>query len=125
MSSNNPPKYTSISIDLKKHRIRIFKSLIHLIGDPKHIQILVNPSAMKMAIRAEEKELPNGQTHKVNQRQMKSENSFEIYSLIFLKKLVELVGNLDTNCTYRMSGIVVPGENSAIFDLNTLKKAEV
>lgn len=125
MSNQAQPITTSISIDLKKHRIRIFKSMIHLIGDPKHIQILVNPSTMEMAIRAEDTELPNGQTHKVNQHQMNSENSFEIYSLSFLKKLVELVGTLDTNSTYRISGTVAPGQKTAVFNLKTIKKVEV
>ncbi len=125
MSNQAQPTTTSISIDLKKHRIRIFKSMIHLIGDPKHIQILVNPSTMEMAIRAEDTELPNGQTHKVNQHQMNSENSFEIYSLSFLKKLVELVGTLDTNGTYRISGTVAPGQKTAVFNLKTIKKVEV
>ncbi len=125
MSNQAQPTTTSISIDLKKHRIRIFKSMIHLIGDPKHIQILVNPSTMEMAIRAEDTELPNGQTHKVNQHQMNSENSFEIYSLSFLKKLVELVGTLDTNSTYRISGTVAPGQKTAVFNLKTIKKVEV
>lgn len=125
MSNQAQPTTTSISIDLKKHRIRIFKSMIHLIGDPKHIQILVNPSTMEMAIRAEDTELPNGQTHKVNQHQMNSENSFEIYSLSFLKKLVELVGTLDTNSTYRISGTVAHGQKTAVFNLKTIKKVEV
>ena len=125
MSNQAQPTTTSISIDLKKNRIRIFKSMIHLIGDPKHIQILVNPSTMEMAIRAEDTELPNGQTHKVNQHQMNSENSFEIYSLSFLKKLVELVGTLDTNGTYHISGTVAPGQKTAVFNLKTIKKVEV
>lgn len=99
--------------------------MIHLIGDPKHIQILVNPSTMELAVRAVDSELPNGQTHKVNQHQMSSENSFEIYSMFFLKKLVSLVGDLDTNGTYRISGAVAPGQKTAIFNLKTIKKVEV
>ena len=125
MSNQIDQTTTSISIDLKKNRIRIFKSMIHQIGDPKHIQLLVNPSEMKMAVRAVDKELPNGQTVKVNQHQMNSENSFEIYSMYFIRKLVELTGQSDYNGTYRISGTITPCHTGAIFDLTTIKKVEI
>ena len=39
-----------MSIDLKKYCIRIHKACLHLIGDPKYIQILVNLDDMAVVI---------------------------------------------------------------------------
>ena len=125
MSSQSQLSPTSISVDLKKYRIRIFKNTIHLLGDPKHIQLLVSPSKMEVAIRAVESELPAAQTHKVNQHQMNSDNSFEIYSRTFVLKLCEVVGQLETTGTYRISGEVLPKQKVAVYSLKTIKKVEI
>ena len=41
MTENNTPQVT-ITIDAKKPRLRIFKSTIHQIGDPKFVQLMIN-----------------------------------------------------------------------------------
>lgn len=123
--SNPPPAATSITVDLKKNRIRIFKSTIHLIGDPKHIQLLVSPQNGEVAIRGVETEQPSAQTHKVNQHLMNSDSSFEIYSRDFVTKLCEIVGELEPTGSYRINGRVFPHQNAAVFSLKTIKKEEV
>ena len=40
----------SISIDMKKHRIRIHKATLHLLGDPKYIQILFKATPHRKAL---------------------------------------------------------------------------
>ena len=40
----------SISIDLKKNRIRIHKNTLHAIGSPSYILLLVNPVENSLAI---------------------------------------------------------------------------
>lgn len=71
---------TTIAIDLKKYRIRIHKATIHLLGDPKYIQLLVKPASSQVAIRAIEKETHGDQNFKVDSKTMKSDNSYEIYT---------------------------------------------
>ena len=97
--SNQTSTSTSISIDLKKYRIRIHKQTIHLLGDPKYIQLLVNPLTMAVAIRPVEKELSGDQSHKVNMSLMNSDNSYEIYSRYFINHQSELIGGLKDNCS--------------------------
>ena len=46
---------TTISVDVKKYRIRVFKKALHQIGDPDFIRLLVNPTDMLVAIRAVDK----------------------------------------------------------------------
>ena len=45
----------TLSIDLKKYRIRVHKSTLHLLGDPRYIQLLINPSDQIVAIRSVER----------------------------------------------------------------------
>lgn len=49
-----------MSIDLKKYCIRIHKACLHLIGDPKYIQILVNLDDMAVVIRSVDHTLRGG-----------------------------------------------------------------
>lgn len=112
---------TSVSIDLKKSRIRIFKTTIHALGDPKYIQLLVNPKNKTVAIRSVEKETAGDQAHRVR---LVSRDSYEIYSTPFVSKLYEIVGGLDPQYSYRMVGEIVPSQKLAVFSLNTLVRNE-
>lgn len=113
-----------MSIDLKKYRIRIHKATIHQLGDPKYIQILVNPKTMVVAIRSVEKEFNGAQAHKVNIHRMKSDNSYEIYSRTFTAKLCEIIKGLEDNYSYRIFGNFLPAHNAAVFSLKTIKRIE-
>lgn len=113
-----------LSVDLKKNRIRIHKAPLHQMGDPPYIQLLVNPERMEVAIRGVDYDAPQVQAHKVSQSKMLSDFSYEIYSMAFVKKLCALIGDLDTNCSYRMAGTLSPEKRLAIFSLKTLKRIE-
>lgn len=115
---------TTLTIDLKKYRIRIFKQALHLMGDPKYIQFLVNPARMEVALLAVDKQLPRDQTHKVNMHTLLSENSIEVYSMSFINKLCEVVGGLESNLNYRLSGEVLVDKRAALFSLKTIRRTD-
>ena len=120
---NDPDlSHATITIDMKKYRIRIFKTTLHLLGDPSYIQLLVNPTDGFVAIRSVERSLSKDQTHKVSKKMMDSDNSIEIYSRLFITKLLDVAGNIDTGSLYQMNRKVVPSENLAIFSLKTMTK---
>ena len=122
--SEYPSLTTTMSVDLKKFRIRIYKTVIHQIGDPKYIQLLVNPDEMAVAIRSVEHELSGDQTHRVSERQLRADNSVEIYSRPFISKLCEVVSGLNVGYSYRLSGVVIPAEKTVVFSLKTLQIIE-
>lgn len=122
--SEYPSLTTTMSVDLKKFRIRIYKTVIHQIGDPKYIQLLVNPDEMAVAIRSVEHELSGDQTHRVSERQLRADNSVEIYSRPFISKLCEVVSGLNVGYSYRLSGVVIPAEKTVVFSLMTLQIIE-
>ncbi|MGM9936792.1 MAG: hypothetical protein ACI38A_05560 [Candidatus Ornithomonoglobus sp.] len=113
----------TISIDLKKNRIRIHKRILHLLGDPKYIQLLVNPRNKYVAIRGVEVTIPGDQTERINPPDMMSDCSYELYSRLFVKKLCQVAGNLEPN-TYRLVGGIIQSHNMAVFSLKTLTRIE-
>jgi len=124
MSEQDKNIVTNISIDLKKMRIRIYKTTLHYLGDPKYIQLLVNPKTQMLALRSVEKDTPLGQAHKVNIENISPDDSYEIYSGSFLTKLCEIADIADQNCTYKLTGNVIPAEKIAVFPLKSIKQIE-
>lgn len=108
----------SISVDMKKYRIRIHKSTLHLLGDPSFIQLLINPELEIVAIKSANSPTPSA--HKVSKDVLLSDNSIEIYSRYFVLKLKEVSPELNPGHTYRMSGEIISSENMAVFSLGTL-----
>lgn len=113
-----------MSFDLKKFRIRIHKSTIHTLGDPRYIHLLVNPEKRTVAVRAYNGTSPGKDAHRIKQSLMNSDNSYEIYSRPFVTKLCEVVGGLETECGYRISGVIVPSEKMAVYSLKTITRIE-
>ena len=82
----------TMAVDTKKYGIRIHKALFRQLGEPKHIQLLVNPNEGAAAIQTIEKEMSGGQSHRIVEKRMHSERSYEIYSRLIIRDLVESYG---------------------------------
>ena len=113
-----------MALDMKRNRIRIHKPAIHMLGDPTLIQLLFDPEDMEVAIVCPESEVPGGQEVRINPRGLKSRNCFEFCSSMFLKKLRAVHGNLDENCSYRLTGRIIPELRAARFPMSTIQKIE-
>ena len=114
----------TISVDLKKYRIRFYKSMLHLLGDPPYVQLLVNPDNKCVAIRGINKAVPGDQSEKIKPQKLMADNSYELYSMSFVKKLISVVGKLEMNCSYRLTGNIVSSHNMAVFSMDTLARIE-
>lgn len=114
----------SISIDVKKHRIRIHKPTIHLMGDPKLIQLLFNPVDMEVAIRCTDEEVPGGQEIRVNPKKLQNGYDVEFYSSMLIDRMRSFHGDMKWNGTYRLSGSYFPSMRVALFPMNTLQRFE-
>lgn len=109
-----------LSIDVKKNRIRIHKSTLHLIGDPPYVQLLINPMASVVALKAVKRASPKDQTHRVSKSLLNSSSSAEIYSKELINRLNDLVPDLRERQCYRMTGRIVDSEKMAVFSFTTL-----
>lgn len=114
----------SISIDVKKHRIRIHKPTIHLMGDPKLIQLLFNPVDMEVAIRCTDQEVPGGQEIRVNPKKLRGGYDVEFYSSMLIDRMRRFHGNMEWNGTYRLTGSFFPAMRVARFPMNSLQRVE-
>jgi len=114
----------SISVDMKKYRMRLHKSTLHLLGDPNYVQLLVSPDHSMVAIRSVKYPYSGDQTHKINKRQLTSDNSIEIYSRLFTQLLLSTAGVMNTKTLYRLTGRVCKERGVALFPLKTIEAIE-
>lgn len=120
---NQTNSTVEISIGFSRHRIRIFKNTLVLLGNPKYIQLLVNPIQKVVAIRAVEKEMAGDQSHKTD-RPANKRDLLEICSMSFINKLSLVTPDIDKSRTYRLTGRIDSNLNIAYFPLSTLTKIE-
>ena len=104
-----------MTIDLKWNRFRIHKSTLNKMGNPQYVQFLVNPEEMFIA---------GGTSNRVKLVQTSRHYSIEFYSNTLLCALVNMIGTLDFQYSYRMSGEVDVANRVAYFSMKTLKKNE-
>lgn len=115
---------TIMSIDPKKHRIRIYKSTLHALGDPMYIQLLVSTTRRIVAVKCVDKVMSGDQSYRVNSEMLGPDNSCEIYSSSFIKELCGVVGGLEANATYRMLGKIIETQRMAVFAMDTIQRVE-
>lgn len=112
----------TMSIDTKRSRLRIHKAMLHQLGDPQYIQLLVNPASMAVAVRCVDAPFPGDCVHMIGREWLRSVFSCEIYSRFFVDKLSALVPSMGENGLYRMSGEIIPSQKIAVFDLKTIEE---
>ncbi|MCD8105001.1 MAG: hypothetical protein LUF35_08385 [Lachnospiraceae bacterium] len=110
--SNQTSFQPSLCIDLKKNRIRIHRRTLQLIGNPEYIQLLVNPSDSKIAIRRSGRE--DYLAHKVH---MDAVDCIELYSSILIENLMTVNNGLSWNRSYRLYGSIDALSEMALFSM--------
>lgn len=105
-----------LSIDLKKNRIRIHKSTLHMLGDPEYIQLLVNPSARIIAVRRSIRE--DHLAHHIKPQQLFTKNSYELYSSDLIQTLHNVNCGWQNKKAYRIYGELNQKEGLAQFSMN-------
>jgi len=106
----------TLSVDLKKKRIRIHKVTLHLLGDPEYIQLLVNPLNHTIALRKSIQE--DYLAHRIRKEQLTGKNCYELYSTDFVNTLCKVNTTWDENEAYRIYGVFFQNEGLVSFDMN-------
>lgn len=115
---------TKHRVELKWNRFRIHKSTLNKMGNPQYVQFLVNPEEMFIAVLGSDRPLAGGTSNRVKLVQTSRHYSIEFYSNTLLCALVNMIGTLDFQYSYRMSGEVDVANRVAYFSMKTLKKNE-
>ena len=105
----------AIFIDQKKSRIRIYKRTLHLLGDPKYIQLLINPKDLYVIIRPTSH--LDSMTHRIALENFISKQSYELTSKLLIQGMRRVCTNWNAGESYRIFGEVVHSENIVRFDL--------
>ena len=106
----------AISVDLKKHRIRIHKNTLRAIGNPDYVLLLVNPEDRTLAILRSNRFDPRA--HHVTKTVIINRKSFELYSRSLTKSLRDICSSWQDNQSYRMYGESIPVEGVAQFHMD-------
>lgn len=92
----------ALCLDFKQDRIRIHKPTLYLLGNPTHINLLVNPQKKEIGVKTSSKD--DHLSLKVNQKSVASDGCFELYSKILMDTLIALYGGWKSNHSYRIYG---------------------
>ena len=110
----------AITVDLKKNRIRIYKTAIHLLGDPAFLLLLVNPEDRSICVSCGD---PNDiRSHRVRLSALKGGNSFELNSKSLCTALMDVCPEWSDSHSYRCYGELVPGMGIVRFPLKDSHK---
>ena len=112
-------------IDMKKYRLRLSKYMIHLLGNPAYIQLLINPDDKVVAIRFTDRTVSGDQAHRITKQMMQADNCVEIYSRSFIQKLREVCPDLDPGHSYRMNGSIIESKMVALFPMKTITCVDI
>lgn len=114
-----------LTIDPRKSRIRLHKTTLHALGDPKFIQFLISQKQRNFAIRAVDKEFTDAQPLKVNTKNLSPDDSYEVFSTMLVNKLCDVLGIVNMKSSYRLSGCIIPEQNMALFSFSSLRKIDL
>lgn len=107
-----------ISFYLRSNVIRVFVSAIRKIGQPRFIRFMINTETMQLVMTPADRKdfqsfrVPNGVLNPGVKRQ-----KMAIHSQKFCQMLSKRLG-WDENCSYRVPGMVFPGQRIARYDLS-------
>ncbi len=100
----------TITLDMRKKRLRIHKKTLHLLNDPQYVYICINPKEKTIAICASDGAGKDAV-------KVKDERNFEIYSSGLFYELERLNRDMYDDTTYRVDGIVETGYMKAEFSI--------
>ena len=113
---NRTERYPSICIDMKKGRMRIHKETLYLLGEPKYIEILVNPKKKGFIVR---NSAGGKNSHSVELAKLiEVRQCYELYSRQFIREINTLSDSLKKTKSYRITGHLNLERNAAFFSLD-------
>ena len=117
---------SGIVIDIPRSRIRVHKKTIHSMGDPRFIQLLINPDTRKIGLVCCSKNAYS--SIYVDPKIMASRNCFEIHGKLLVERLAELFPNWDSGKCYYIPTSIKTEANDVFFsmaDYMPIKASEV
>lgn len=104
-----------ITLDMKKNRIRIHKTTLRLLMNPKFIHILINPEKNTLAICPS---LHRGRD--TLSIQCRTNHDCELYSKDLMYQISTLKPEINTDTSYRIEGIMDEENIAIVFNISNI-----
>lgn len=112
---NNPITQPIVTVSLKKPSIRIYKKVLHLIGNPEYVLLSVNFSQNTFMITPSIKF--DAKAHNVGKYLKNSSKSVVLYSKQLITSLKEMNDGWQNDKVYRIYGELAANKKSIKFEL--------
>ena len=106
----------TISICFKKPSIRIYKDTLHLIGDPSHVLLFINPQ--KSSIIISPSDSTDSKALYVAKYLAKDKKSIELYSTFLIQELKKICDKFQNENSYRIYGEYILKEDIVKFNMS-------
>ena len=111
-----------ISLDFKKHRIRVYKHTLGQMGNPDYVYLLIDPKEQQIGLFSSNVNSPD--SHKVDLAKLGSDNSYELYSKCLFYNIHDLYPCIDERYSYRLTGRLI-SRSLAVFQLRSMQRCEL
>lgn len=122
--TENTAQPVIMTIDCKKPRLRIHKSTIHQMGNPKYIQLMINPRHRRIALRGVDRHIPGQHEIRVDRQVANTEDCVDWYSTHLIHELQTAFREIEHGCSYNLTGALIAKEKAAFFDISSLTLIE-
>ena len=113
-----------LTIDIRKGRLRVFKAALHHLGDPKNIQLLINPEAKVIAIRGADGLESTHNTLSVARFLAPGGGDVDLYSDYLVRDMQAAFPELSGRLSYHLQGVFQVKENMMCFPLSSLTEVK-
>ena len=110
--SNN--KKLSISLDCARYRIRIHANTMEVLGRPKFVVLIINPTDMTVGIMGTDKNEPGAHRLYFSPR---GDKNVELYSQPLIKEIAAVCSEIKIGNRYKIEGKKVASKNLVVFDI--------
>ena len=97
MNQQDNQQPISITVDMKKYRIRIHKNTLRALGNPERVQLLLHPTEPTIMVRCPQKGEPYGQEEKVVFDKPGNDGTFQLYSKELINRLQRIYPCFEKN----------------------------
>ena len=114
---SSPDSEARITIDTKQYVIHIHQPTYRTLGEPKIIQLLLDPRSRMLIILCPDKETPGGQEVRVKH----NKKYCDLCSKALVSKIQETLNVMKIPGSYRLEGKIEKNQHLAVFPMSTMK----
>ena len=109
-----------LSIDTRRHTIRIHQATYRMLGQPRVVELLLNPGNRTLVLLCADADAPGGQGLKV----YSNKRSCDLRSKALITRIQDTLGLMNGYGNYRVRGVVNEAGSIAVFPMDCMRAGE-